>query len=186
MKKQSAWSLEMQAILDRIDRAHYINEVVLFSHRLVRRYLGLKSPEVIMIGRGEYATPVLPVIDEAADRGDISWDESDELARADVIIFATSADGSKVFVLGEIAPTTRQRHLNRSIHRAAILERATNTRTIPVTIGVIQQPMNVGYPSFLMYNPDADNCRLGNSKEDSCYCWACCVAQDNKVVLGTP
>lgn len=144
----------MNATLDRIDRGLYRDRAVRFSHHLARRCLRLQSAKIVMIGRGLHATPTLRILDGAIDKGDITWDEVMELDHADVIISATSADRRSVYVLGEIAPTIRRKHRDNAVRKAAMLERATSTLTIAVTIGMTQDTFYGENPIFMPFDPD--------------------------------
>lgn len=124
--------------------------------RLVRRELGLTRPTVVMRGRGDTETPPLPEVEQAAETGNITWQEADDLAMADVIVSGTNQDGAAVFVVAEISITVQERDRVRAHRRAALLEKATGVTTIPVVIGVDEEtsagPSGV---AFIQFDPDA-------------------------------
>ena len=125
------------------------------ADRLVRRELGLTSPAVVMRGRGMNATPTLPEVDQAAALGTITWEESDDLALADVIVRATGEDGSFVYVVAEISITVQERDRVRAHRRAALLEKATGVSTIPVVIGIDEEtPEGNSGVAFWQFDPD--------------------------------
>ena len=125
------------------------------ADRLVRRRLGLTSPTVVMRGRGMNATPTLPEVDQAAALGTITWEESDDLALADVIVRATGEDGSFVYVLAEISITVQERDRVRAHRRAALMEKATGVPTIPVVIGIDEEsPVGNSGVAFWQFDPD--------------------------------
>ena len=126
------------------------------ADRLVRRELGLTSPAVVMRGRGNTATPPMPEIDQAAEAGNITWNESDDLVMADVIVRATGQDGAAVYVVAEISITVQERDRVRAHRRAVLLERATGVTTIPVVIGMEEETPVVGPGvQFIPFDPDA-------------------------------
>ena len=134
----------------------YEGIVARVADRLVRRELGFRSPAVVMRGRGANATPPMPEVDQAASAGFISWDESDDLALADVIVRATGQDGEAVYVVAEISITVQERDRVRAQRRAALLEKATGVTTIPAVIGVEEDaPEENGDVAFFQFDPDA-------------------------------
>ena len=139
----------------RIERTIYGDKVARIADRLVRRNPGLLNPTVVMRGRGIDATPPMTEVDQAAAAGNITWNESDELALADVIVRATREDGSAVYVVAEISVTVQERDRVRAHRRAALLEKATGVTTIPVVIGVDEEtsagPSGV---EFIRFDPD--------------------------------
>ncbi len=125
------------------------------ADRLVRRRLGLTSPTVVMRGRGINATPTLPEVDQAAAMGTITWEESDDLALADVIVRATEKDGSFVYVVAEISITVQERDRVRAHRRAKLLEKATGVATIPVVIGIDEEtPAEDSGVAFWQFDPE--------------------------------
>ena len=151
-----------QDILDAIERDlgrlvndNYRDRVAPIADRLTRRNLGLVNPTVIMRARGDHPTPPLPEVDEAAERGNLTWDEADELALADVMVRATGQDGTPVYVVAEISITVQERDRVRAHRRAALLEKATGVTTIPVVIGVDEEPAE-GSPGVAFWQFDQD------------------------------
>ena len=134
----------------------YEGIVARIADRLVRRELGLTSPTVVMTGRGNTATPPMPEIDQAAETGNITWNESDDLAMADVVVRATGHDGEAVYVVAEISITVQEKDRVRAHRRAELLEKATGVTTIPVVIG-IDEETSAGPPGveFIQFDPDA-------------------------------
>ena len=133
----------------------YESTVARYADRLARRHLHLISPAVTARARGAHATLPLPVGDQAAEAGRISWDEADDLALSDVIIAAFTEEGEDVFVVAEISMTVQQKDRENVTRRADILQRATGTSTIPVTIGISQEsPVEASAPAFIIYNPE--------------------------------
>ena len=132
----------------------YESTAARYADRLARRHLHLLSPVVTARARGANATLPLPVGDQAAEAGRISWDEADDLAFSDVIVAAVTEEGKDVFVLAEISMTVQQKDRENAARRADILQRATGTPTIPVTIGISQElPATAPSPVFIAYNP---------------------------------
>ena len=133
----------------------YESTVARYADRLARRHLRLISPAVTTRARGPNATLPLPVGDQAAEAGRISWDEADDLALSDVIVAALTEAGEDVFVIAEISMTVQQKDRENATRRADILQRATGTPTIPVTIGINQEsPVEVPAPAFITYDPE--------------------------------
>ena len=132
----------------------YESTVARYADRLVRRHLSFISPAVTARAKGANATLPLPVGDQAAEVGRISWDEADDLAFSDVIVAALTEEGEDVFVVAEISMTVQQKDRENAARRADILQRATGTPTIPVTIGISQElPATVPAPVFIAYAP---------------------------------
>ena len=140
----------------RFERAIYGDKVSRIADRLVGRYLGLLNPAVVMTGRGPNATSPLLEADQAAERGDLSWDEADDLAMADVIVSATKEDGTAVFVVAEISITVQERERIQAQRRAAVLEKAMVVTTIPVVIGIEEEtPAAPSGVAFVQFDPEA-------------------------------
>ena len=133
----------------------YESTVARYADRLARRHLRLISPAVAARARGPNATLPLPVGDQAAEAGRISWDEADDLALSDVIVAALTEAGEDVFVIAEISMTVQDKDRENATRRADILQRATGTPTIPVTIGISQEsPVEAPDPAFITYDPE--------------------------------
>jgi hypothetical protein len=133
----------------------YESTVARLTDRLIRRHLRLTSPAVSAQARGPNATLPLPVGDQAAEAGRISWDEADDLALSDVIVAAVTEEGENVFVAAEISLTVQQKDRENATRRAGILQRATGTTTIPVTIGISQESLvEASAPAFITYDPE--------------------------------
>ena len=97
----------------------------------------------------------LPEADQAAERGDITWDEADDIVKADVIVGATDQDGAQRYVLAEISITVQERDRVRAHRRAALLEKATGVTTIPVVIGVDEEASEGDSGvAFWQFDPD--------------------------------
>ena len=141
--------------VSRLMGTDYEGNAARIADRLVRRNLRLLNPAVVMRGRGTNATPSIPEVDQAAATGTITWDESDDLATADVIVRATGHDGEPVYVVAEISITVQERDRVRAQRRAALLERATGVTTIPVVIGINEEtPDGDAGVYFWHFDPD--------------------------------
>lgn len=133
----------------------YESTVARYADRLARRHLRLVSPAVTARARGVNATLPLPVGDQAAEAGRISWDEADDLALSDVIVAALTEAGEDVFVVAEISMTVQQKDRENAARRSDILQRATGTPSIPVTIGISQElPALAPAPAFIACDPE--------------------------------
>lgn len=144
----------MGGYLSNLMGTDYESTVARYADRLVRRHLSFISPAVTARARGANATLPLPVGDQAAEAGRISWDEADDLAFSDVIVAALTEEGEDVFVVAEISMTVQQKDRENAARRADILQRATGTPTIPVTIGISQElPATEPAPIFIVYDP---------------------------------
>ncbi len=142
--------------ISRIMGTDYEGTAARIADRLVRRNLGLVDPTVVMRGRGTNATPPIPEVDEAAKNGHITWDESDELSLADVVVSATGQDGEQCYVLAEISITVQERDRVRAHRRAELLEKATGVTTIPVVIGVDDESSGGSTDvAYFQFDPDA-------------------------------
>ena len=134
----------------------YEEAVAPIAHRLVRRNLGLADAVVVARSLARNMPLELPDVDLAAGRGDIAWDEADDLALADVIISGTSQDGRQIYVLAEISITVQDRDRIRAHRRAALLEKATGVTTIPVVVGMDGgSPSDLASVTFFQFDPDA-------------------------------
>ncbi len=133
----------------------YEGKVARMADRLARRNLGLADPKVVMKSYLPNPTPPLPEVDHGAEIGNITWEESDELALADVIVSGTDQDGAQRYVLAEISITVQERDRVRAQRRAELLERATGVTTIPVVIGVSEEaPEGDLAVAFWQFDPD--------------------------------
>ena len=132
----------------------YEGTVARYADRLARRHLRVRNPSVVARAKGANATLPLPAGDQAAEAGRITWDEADDLALSDVIVAALTEEGNDVFVVAEISMTVQSKDRENAIRRADILQRATGTPAIPVTIGIGQElPSGAPVPAFLAYDP---------------------------------
>ena len=142
--------------LGRLVRVDYRDKVAPIAGRLARRNLALLNPRVVMWAGADHPMSPLPEVDRAAEMGDITWDEADDLALADVIVNATDQDGAQRYVLAEISITVQKRDRVRAHRRAALLERATGVSTIPVVIGVDEESSEGATGvAFWEFDPDA-------------------------------
>ena len=154
-KATKAEMSRMSGRLSNLLGADYESTVARYTDRLVRRNLNVKSPAVVARAKGANATLPFPAGDQAAESGRISWDEADDLALADVIVAGLTDEGRDIFVVAEISMTVQQRDRGNAARRADILQRATGTPTIPVTIGISQElPAPAPAPTFIACNPE--------------------------------
>ena len=154
-KATKAEMARMSGRLSNLLGADYESTVARYTDRLVRGNLNVKSPAVVARAKGANATLPFPAGDQAAESGKISWDEADDLALADVIVAGLANEGGDVFVVAEISMTVQQRDRVNAARRADILQRATGTTTIPVTIGISQElPALAPAPAFIACNPE--------------------------------
>ena len=140
----------------RLMGTNYEGKATVVAPRMARRILGLTNP--IVVGRGwanNLALP-LPEADQAAENGDIMWEEADDLVMADVIVRATGQDGAAVYVVAEISITVQEQDRVRAHRRAVLLEKATGVTTIPVVIGISEEaPQGDSGAAFWQFDPDA-------------------------------
>lgn len=133
----------------------YEGKVARVADRLARRNLGLVDPKVVMKSYLPNPTPPLPEVDQGAEMGNITWEESDDLALADVIVSGTGRDGKQVYGVMEISITVQERDRVRAHRRAVLLERATGVTTIPVVIGESEEaPGGDSGVAFWHFDPD--------------------------------
>ena len=149
-KETKANMARMGGHLSNLMGTNYESTVARIADRLARRRLRVRNPAVVARAKGANATPPLAVGDHAAEAGRISWDEADDLALSDVIIAGLAEEGEDIFVVAEISMTVQQRDRGNAARRADILQRATGTTTIPVTIGISQElPALAPAPTFI-------------------------------------
>ena len=135
---------------------NYEGKATTFAPRMARRILGLTNPTVVAMGWANNMALPLPEADQAAERGDITWDEADDIVRADVIVSATSQEGTPVYVLAEISITVQEKDRDRARRRAALLEKATGVTAIPAVIGFSEEaPDSDSGIVFFQFDPDA-------------------------------
>lgn len=154
-KETKANMARMGGHLSNLMGTNYESTVARIADRLARRHLRVRNPAVVAQAKGASATPPLAVGDHAAEAGRISWDEADDLALSDVIIAGLAEEGEDIFVVAEISMTVQQRDRGNAARRADILQRATGTTTIPVTIGISQElPALAPAPAFIACDPE--------------------------------
>ena len=145
----------MERDLGRLVRMDFRDKLAPIADRLARRNLALLNPRVVMWAGGEHPMSPLPEVDQAAERGNITWEEADDLVLADVIVRATREDGLTVYVVAEISITVQERDRVRAQRRAALLEKATGVATIPVVIGIDEEtPVEPSGVEFIQFDPD--------------------------------
>ena len=145
----------MERDLGRLVRVNYRDKVAPFAGRLAHRNLGLLNPCVVTWADTDHPMSPISEVDRAAERGDITWDEADDLALADVIVRATAQNESAVYVVAEFSITVQERDRVRAQRRAALLERATAVTTIPVVVGVSEEaPGGDLGVAFWEFDPD--------------------------------
>ena len=133
----------------------YEGKVARVADRLARRNLGLTDPKVVMKSYLPNPSPPLTEVDQGAEMGNITWEESDELALADVIVSGTGQDGKQVYVVMEISITVQHTDKTRALRRAELLEKATGVATIPVVIGESEgTPASDSGVAFWHFDPD--------------------------------
>ena len=141
--------------MSRLLGTNYEGKATSFAPRMARRILGLANPTVVAMGWANNMVLLLPEADQAAERGDITWDEADDLVRTDVIVSGTGQDGKQVYVVMEISITVQERDKTRALRRAGLLERATGVATIPVVIGESEEvPEGDSGVAFWEFDPD--------------------------------
>ena len=141
--------------VSRLLGTNYEGKATVAAPRMTRRILGLTNPTVVGRGWANISALPLPEADQAAERGDITWGEADDLTRADVIVSATDQDGAQQYVLVEISITVQERDRIRAQRRAALLEKATGVTTIPAVIGVTEEtPGGDTGVAFWQFDPD--------------------------------
>ena len=142
--------------VSRLLGTNYEGKATVAAPRLARRILGLANPTVVGRGWANNLVLPLPEADQAAEKGDITWEEADDLVLADVIVRATEQNGAPVYVLAEISITVQERDRVRAHRRAALLEKATGVTTIPVVIGIEEEtPAGDSGVAFWGFDPDA-------------------------------
>ena len=141
--------------VSRLLGTNYEGKATRFAPRMARRILGLANPTVVAMGWANNMALPLPEADQAAERGDITWDEADDLVKADVIVAATDQDGGQRYVLAEISITVQENDRARALRRANALQKATGVTTIPVVIGISEEaPSGDTGVAFWHFDPD--------------------------------
>ena len=141
--------------VSRLLGTNYEGKATQFAPRMARRKLGLTNPTVVAMGYANNMVLLLPEADQAAERGDITWDEADDIVRADVIVSGAHQDGTQRYVLAEISITVQENDRARAQRSAGLLERATGVKTIPVVIGISEgAPAGDLGAAFWEFDPD--------------------------------
>ena len=141
--------------MSRLLGTNYEGKATVAAPRMARRILGLTNPTVVGRGWANNLALPLPEADQAAERGDITWEEADDLVLSDVIVRATDQHGAAVYVVAELSITVQERGRVRARRRAALLEKVTGVISIPVVIGISEEsPDGDAGVYFWHFDPD--------------------------------
>ena len=121
--------------LDGLIESHYEEKVAHRSVGIVPRRLRLRDAEVLWAITKPDANGLNAMMCRGVDRGVITDDEVDDLAAADIITLAHSAEGVEVFVVAEVSTTLHDRDVDRGRERADIIRRLGNRVSLPAVIG---------------------------------------------------
>ena len=124
----------------RLDQANYEKRASIYARRQLRSVLGLTKATAI-------ATPdnknrIYEIAEAATITGSISAEEVDDLVTADMIFTATDPNGVTVHVVAEAPITANDHDCKQTIRRAAIMNRATKKKTLPV-VTTTEAPTNL-------------------------------------------
>ena len=125
----------MRGQLNNLTGIDYERRVVRRASRIVRRYLGVRSAEVLLAINRPDGDTIANLSNDSADQGIITEDDADELDRTDVILRGSSPEGEEVYVVGEISITIDDSDVDRARDRARILRTASDTTTHAAVIG---------------------------------------------------
>ena len=125
----------MRGQLNNLTGTDYERRVVRRASRIVRRYLGVRSAEVLLAINRPDGDTIANLSNDSADQGIITEDDADELDRTDVILRGSSPEGEEVYVVGEISITIDDSDVDRARDRARILRTASDTTTHAAVIG---------------------------------------------------
>ena len=121
--------------LDGFIESHYEEKVAHRSVGIVPRRLRLGDAEVLWAITKPEANRLNAMMCRGVDRGVITDDEEDDLAAADTIMLAHSAEVVEVFVVTEVCATLYDRDVDRARERADIIRRLANRVSLPAVIG---------------------------------------------------
>ena len=125
----------MRGQLNNLTGTDYERRVVRRASRIVRRYLGVRSAEVLLAINRPDGDTIANLLNDSADQGIITEDDADELDRTDVILRGSSPEGEEVYVVGEISITIDDSDVDRARDRARILRTASDTTPHAAVIG---------------------------------------------------
>ena len=117
--------------LDGLIESHYEEKVAHRSVGIVPRRLRLRDAEVLLA----ITKPEANRLNAMMCRGAITDDEADNLAAADIIMLAHSAEGVEVFVVAEVSNTLHDRDVDRARERVESIRRLGNRGSLPAVIG---------------------------------------------------
>ena len=121
--------------LDGLIESHYEEKVAHRSVGIVSRRLPLHDAEALWAITKPEANGLNAMMCRGVDRGAITDGEADDLAAADIIMLAHSAEGVEVFVVAEVSNTLHDRDVDRARERADIIRRLGNRVSLPAVIG---------------------------------------------------
>ncbi len=121
----------MSGDLGRLIGSDYEGFATNLAVRAVRREFGIVQARNVAQQSPKDISYINRLNNEAAENGIITDYEADDLEVADVIVMGQTGDGAPVYVLAEISVTV---HAG-GVARAAVLQRASGVRAIPMVIG---------------------------------------------------
>ena len=125
----------MQGQLNNLTGSDYERQAVRRAPRLVRRYLGVQSAEVLVAINRQNGRAITDLINDAALTGTITEEDADDLDRADIIMRGSSPDGDGVYVVAEVSITIDETDVDRANQRARILHNASGAMAHAAVIG---------------------------------------------------
>ena len=120
--------------VSRLTGDDYERQASRIAVRRARTHLGVTEARIVGRAAGTDPDPIANIANIAALGGLITEEEADELERADLVLQGVK-DGQQVYVLAEISITVQARDAHKALQRAAILQKASDTKTIAAAFG---------------------------------------------------
>lgn len=117
-------------------------------HQRAARTLGLTRPRTLWLSEHYVQPPSRAEAfdsrkEQAADNGQISYEESDRLTDTDMIMSATTTDGETAYIAVEASGVIGDGDISRARHSADILKKLYDAEAIPVVYGLSIAPEQV-------------------------------------------
>ena len=120
--------------VSRLTGDEYEGQASRIAIRRARTHLDVTEARIVGRAAGTEPDPIAHIANIAALGGLITEEEADELERADLVLQGIQ-DGRQVYVVAEISVTVQARDAQKALERAAILQKASDTKTIAAAIG---------------------------------------------------
>ena len=142
--------------LERLSGNDYQRTAEKVLRRIARTILNIQEPYNISLSSRNENPDLEELIKEALEKDKIEGEDALQLDLADMVIQGLTNNNVQVYLLVETSITVHQDDVDRAIHRAGILQRATDVTTIPVVIGTSIEAPNVLDVTQIIMNYDGN------------------------------